>query len=131
MVNGGFGFGFDSFDAQFQMMSTFASLMFILIFGMFIFAFIRGFAQWNKNNKSPQLTVSAIVVGKRDHVSRRRSSTSHMHHTSTSYYITFEVESGDRMEFHVSGSEFGMLFEGDAGKLTFQGTRYLGFERMR
>ena len=43
---------------------------------------------------------------------------------------TFQVESGDRMEFHVGGAEYGMLAEGDAGKLTFQETRYLGFERM-
>lgn len=32
------------------------------------------------------------------------------------------------MEFTVEGSEYGMLIEGDHGKLTFQGTRYLGFE---
>ena len=29
----------------------------------------------------------------------------------------------------MAGHEFGMLVEGDRGKLTFQGTRYLGFER--
>ena len=34
------------------------------------------------------------------------------------------------MELHVSGSEYGMLAEGDRGFLTFQGTRYLGFERV-
>lgn len=51
------------------------------------------------------------------------------HSTSTSYYVTFEVESGDRMELHVSGSEYGMLAEGDYGQLTFQGTRYLDFVR--
>lgn len=45
------------------------------------------------------------------------------------YYVTFEVESGDRMEFSVYGKEYGMLAEGDEGKLTFQGSRYLGFER--
>ena len=49
--------------------------------------------------------------------------------SSTSYYVTFEVESGDRMELSVSGSEYGMLAEGDTGTLKFQGTRYLGFER--
>ena len=48
---------------------------------------------------------------------------------STSYYATFQVESGDRMELNLSGQEYGLLAEGDRGKLTFQGTRYLGFER--
>ena len=47
--------------------------------------------------------------------------------TSTRYYVTFQVESGDRMEFSVSGREYGLLVEGDTGRLTFQGTRYLGF----
>lgn len=47
------------------------------------------------------------------------------------YYVTFEVESGDRMELHVPGREYGQLAEGDKGKLSFQGTRYLGFERRR
>ena len=33
------------------------------------------------------------------------------------------------MEFYVDGYEYGMLVEGDKGMLSFQGTRYLGFER--
>lgn len=43
--------------------------------------------------------------------------------------MTFQVESGDRMEFVVSGTEYGVLVEGDQGQLTFQGTRYLSFDR--
>ena len=50
-------------------------------------------------------------------------------HLYTSYYVTFQVESGDRMEFEVDGSDYGLLVQGDIGKLSFQGTRYLGFER--
>ena len=34
------------------------------------------------------------------------------------------------MEFHISGKEYGILAEGDIGKLTFQGTRYHSFERV-
>ena len=45
------------------------------------------------------------------------------------YSVTFELDSGDRMEFSMSGSDYGMLIEGDVGTLNFQGTRYLGFER--
>ena len=54
-----------------------------------------------------------------------------MSHTSTSthYYVTFQVESGDRFELGVNGSDYGMLVEGDEGMLTFQGTRFLSFER--
>lgn len=46
-------------------------------------------------------------------------------------HFTFEVASGDRMELEVSGNEYGMLVEGDQGNLSFQGMRYLEFERKR
>ena len=98
------------------------------------FSFISGISKWNKNNQSPRLTVEARVVTKREDVGvhHHNDANGTMHTThSTWYYVTFEVESGDRMEFNVTGNEYGMLIEGDAGKLTFQGTRYLGFERMR
>ena len=52
-----------------------------------------------------------------------------MGHASTSYYATFEAESGDRTEFAVGGEEYGLLSKEDTGLLTFQGTRYLGFQR--
>ena len=42
--------------------------------------------------------------------------------------MTFQVESGDRMELRVSRSEYGLLAERNQGNLSFQGTRYLGFE---
>ena len=32
-------------------------------------------------------------------------------------------------KIHVLGTEYGMLAEGDSGRLSFQGTRYLSFER--
>lgn len=68
------------------------------------------------------------VVAKRTNVSRHHTDNT-MSHTFTTYYATFQVESGDRMELEVDGSDYGMLVEGDTGKLSFQGTRYLGFER--
>lgn len=52
------------------------------------------------------------------------------HSHNTTYYVTFQFESKERMEFLVRGREYGMLVEGDYGRLTFQGIRYLGFERI-
>ena len=49
--------------------------------------------------------------------------------TNTTYYVCFQFETGDRLELRVSGREYGMIAEGDRGKLTFQGSRYLDFER--
>ncbi len=102
---------------------------FFLILGMVLFTFIRGIGQWNQNNHSPRLTVGAVVVAKRTDVTHRAGTQNMAGHSSTWYYATFEVESGDRMELQLSGQEYGQLAEGDSGYLTFQGTRYLGFER--
>ncbi len=107
------------------------SIVFILVIGIFIFRVFQAAAEWNRNNHSPILTVDAKVVAKRTSVSHHHHNNgSHInHHTSTSYYVTFEFESGDRLELRVPHSEFGYLVEGDMGRLTFQGTKYKGFER--
>ena len=121
----GIGFGFQIYQ-----------IMFLIVFGIamssVLMTTIRSMKEWNKNNHSPRLTVPVIVVTKRTDVSRRRhrgANGHHHHHTSTTYYANFEVESGDRMELQLEGFEYGLLVEGDKGKLSFQGTRYLGFER--
>lgn len=104
-------------------------LVFLLAFGVIIVQIVRGAREWNKNNHSPRLTVPARVVAKRTQMHRHHHSDTMHHHAYTSYFVTFQVESGDRMELSVSGTEYGMLIEGDNGRLSFQGTRYLGFER--
>lgn len=116
-----FLFGFDMFSIIF-------SIMFMLVISMFIFVFIKGIFQWNKNNHSPRLTVPVTVVAKRTNVSHHNGGTNGYSHTTTTYYVTFQVESGDRMELCVGGQEYGRIVEGDVGNLTFQGTRYLGFQ---
>lgn len=121
----------DTEDFLFSAGPYFIGFIFIVVAIGIIFTFIKGITQWQKNERSPRLTVPAIVKAKRTNVQR------HAHHhdnqishsTSTTYYVTFEFESGDRSEFHVSGSEYGQLAEDDRGILSFQGTRYLGFER--
>jgi hypothetical protein len=110
-------------------------IIFALILGLFVVTIIKGAKQWNTNNNSPVLTVVAKIVAKRIDVRHSSSSLDndnglHSYSTSTNYYITFEVESGDRLEFVVPGDEYGVLVEGDEGKLTFQGTRYKGFQRI-
>ena len=119
----GFSFGFGMFQFMFI-------LVFLLFIAVFVSILVRELSQWNKNNNSPRLTVIATVVAKRTNVSRHHRAGHGMHSsTSTSYYVTFQVESGDRMELRVAGHEYGLLVEGDKGNLSFQGTRYLGFVR--
>ena len=119
------GFMFDIFPVLF-------GIVFLLVLGVIIAVIVKGLAQYNRNNHSPVLNVRATVVTKRISVSRHMHTGTDphaMHHTSTRYFATFQVESGDRMELSVSGQEYGMLAEGDAGTLIFQGTRYKSFTR--
>ena len=122
------------YETGFDMFSIMFFIVFALIVGTIIINAIKGISEWSNNNKQPILDINCKVVSKRISVSHTNSHTdsSGVHHGSsshTSYYVTFEFESKDRMDFKVTGSQFGMLVEGDVGKLKFQGTRFLDFTR--
>ena len=119
---------------MFDLVPILVVILFVVVLVFFLVGLVQGIGTWHKNNNSPRLTVEASVVSRRadvSHHTHRSDNGAHHHHTSTSYYVTFQVESGDRMEFHVPDQEYGYLVEGDRGRLTFQGTRYLGFARTR
>lgn len=109
------------------------SIIFVLIFGIVLFGIVTQIAssvkQWSTNNNSPILDVFVTVISKRQNISRGPVDNNGISNSSTTYYVTFQVESGDRMEFRVSGSQYGMIMEGDMGMLKFQGTRFLEFRR--
>ncbi|CAG9610619.1 DUF2500 domain-containing protein [Pseudoneobacillus rhizosphaerae] len=122
-------------DFMFQIVPIFIGIIFIIVIGGILFSVFKGIGQWHKNEQSPKLSVPAIVKSKRTDVSKGSNIHHHHyhHHTSsthTRYFVSFEFESGDRSEFHVSGKEYGLLSEDDTGMLSFQGTRYLKFERV-
>ena len=112
-------------------------VVFLVVFSIIIVILVKNLKQWNKNNHSPRLTVDAVVVTKRQNVTHSQSANAgditgaHGYTTSsfTTYYATFQVESGDRMELEIPSDQYGMLAEGDRGRLSFQGTRFLSFER--
>lgn len=128
--------GFSHFDAQFSFFSSMFMLMFVLVFIVIAVQIVRGLTTWNRNNQSPILDVEAKVVAKRINISTsmHHSGNNDMHHHSSSsstHYVTFEVNSGDRMELQVKDMDYGMMVEGDSGVLQFQGTRFLQFTRHR
>ncbi len=109
--------------------------VFIFVFSTIIYRLIISIKQNIKNNNSPILDVNAIVVTKRNDMSTygkgRNEKSYGNHYSRTTYFTTFEFESGDRLELQVGGKEYGMIKEGDKGILKFQGTRYLQFNRNR
>jgi hypothetical protein len=137
-LNGGIIMGTSSMGGigvMFSIVPVIIIIGFIFVFGTIIVRSIQGAKQWKRNNDSPVLTVAATVVTKRSdvHYYHHNTGADNLQHSSssTTYYVTFEVASGDRMELKTCDTEYGLLVEQDTGKLTFQGTRYLGFERDR
>ena len=70
------------------------------------------------NDKMPRITTDAIVVCHRKETSSKRP---------TLYYLTFKFESGDEYEYLVPSDAYSYYVDGDNGKLTIQGTRYISF----
>lgn len=100
-------------------------IFFLFIFGTVIYAI---FKRRKVVANSPRLTVYGTVVAKRTMVSGHRHRSSHAY-SSTFYYVTFEVESGDRMELSVSPDQSGQIVEGDKGRVTFKANILIDFVR--
>lgn len=108
-------------DALFTIIPLLVAVGFIIVIITIIVIIATSLKRGIKNNNSPILTDAAKVVAKRMHVQGEPS--------HTTYFVTFEIQLNERIEFKVSGKEYGQLAEFDIGILTYQGTRYLSFER--
>ena len=108
-------------DLMFTIFPILFLAVFGLIFGTIISTLVKQGRQNRKNDASPRITAPAEVVTKRTHVRGD--------HAHTTYFATFQFSSGDRLELEIPHSSFGYLVEGDRGNLTFQGTRFLDFQR--
>jgi Protein of unknown function (DUF2500) len=112
----------------FTIVPIFITAVFVIVIGSIAYRAIKGFAEWTHNNAQPRSSDPARVVTKRTETNGRIA-----HNTAsrvwTSYFVTFEMKSGERMELNLEGRDFGLLAEGDVGMLAYQGTRYLGFQR--
>ena len=102
--------------------------IFIIIWFILFFWIIgKGIAQFIENENSPVLTVPATIVDMRRKTHHHHHK--HGHHHTHSYHVTFETESGERIELRVLWTDYRELSVGDKGMLTHQGTRYQGFAR--
>ncbi|MDL2248230.1 DUF2500 domain-containing protein [Tyzzerella sp. OttesenSCG-928-J15] len=95
------------------------TLFFIFVAAFIIIVIVKSMGRTASDSVSPVITANVKVVSRRTSV----------RNDFTHYFITFEFERGDRLEFGIDGRTFGMIAEGDNGSLTFQGSRFLGFQR--
>lgn len=127
---------YSPFGSGFGLMFAFFPIMFMIVFGVIIFTIIRNISVSMHNSRQPVIPVEAKIVSKRYNVSTHHQHTTAdaaspgFHTSSTSYYATFELNNGERLEFQIPSNEFGLLAEGDFGTLSFQGTKYVSFARM-
>jgi hypothetical protein len=120
--------GFSPFDGfMFNAMPAIVGIIFIIVTGGFIFTIGKGISQYASNKAQPVVTVPARVITKRTHTWGGAGDAS----ANTSYYVTFEMESGERIEMPVSGNFYGLHTEGDVGMLKHQGTQMISYERER
>ncbi|WP_027093879.1 DUF2500 domain-containing protein [Cohnella thermotolerans] len=128
------GFGEEpGFAGLFRDMPIVFKLFFFGIAGIIaatlVYAIVSGIVRWSRNNASPLLTETSKVVAKRTEMSGGSEDSSAR--TYYYYYVTFEFAEGDRVELQVAGHQFGLIAEGDVGRLTYQGTRFKGFDRLK
>lgn len=101
--------------------------IFIVVVGLFIKAIYNSIVEKIYNDSQPILTKNAKISAKRTEMSGG-SNTS----VRTAYYATFEfAENKERLELEVYSEDYGLLAEGDSGKLTYQGSRYINFRESR
>lgn len=112
------------FSWLFVVVPVFIGLVWLIIIGSIGWRVWKSFDSRRKNQSEPVLTFPARVIAKRDSVTGSGNSSSR-----TRYFVTFERLDLQRLELEVEGPEFGLLAVGDSGRLTVQGTWYLGFAR--
>lgn len=114
-------------------MDIFLTLFFIVFAAIFIGLFVlvirpivNAVAEKRYNDSQPVLTKDVTISAKRTAVSGGIGDSA----VRTFYFATFEFDDNkERAEFRIPSNDYGLMAEDDAGKLTFQGRRYLGFAR--
>lgn len=115
---------------MFGVMNLAFPIFIVVILGIIFILASSSIRRYYSDSKQPLLIVQSRIITKRTEVSHYYDSDTSVNRTDSTYYITFEVEGGERLEFKVSGQIFGQHTEGDTGKLTFRGKRFQGFDRM-
>ncbi len=90
--------------------------------------------QWIRDKRSPRVVTMATISAKaidEYHTSEPFESGMGMKDEVLQiYYIIFSLEGGGSVKLRVSKLKYDNLKKGTKGKLTFQGKRYISFEKI-
>ena len=113
--------------------------MVLILFGLFFAVVVGGitYQQIQKmrlsahNDAQPVLTTNATLASKRRNVIAQPPGINPKNQIapSTTFFASFRLPDGQTVEVQVDNVQFATLTEGEAGQLTYQGTRFLGFTK--
>ena len=122
--------GFSGFGARggaFALIPLFMSIVPIGFVVLGVFLLRSALKKTKKFQQAPILGRAAVVCGKRTQVSGGSGDSS----ASTNYFLTFELEDGERVELGCLGGKlYGQIKEGDAGVLYSKDVLALDFDRI-
>ena len=76
-------------------------------------------------NKKPSNFCTNTAYSNNQYLNNKNAYTS----CCSPHFVLFQDEAGTNIELTLSKHEYDMLLEGDIGKLTFKGNKFLAFER--
>ncbi len=103
--------------------------IYICIFTFLYMKYKKRFLEWKSNRKVPRLTHDVIIITKRTQVDQFQIKNKKIGRPTTTYYVTFYLPYNEQVELRIPEKEYRFLFQGDSGRLTFQGTKFFTFER--
>ena len=101
-----------------------AVLICTVTMGVFIVLCLDNVITWYKNNHAPIEVVHAIVCDK-----KRNMTLNGLSATLNTFYASFRLENGEVKEFPIDSVAYYGLEEGQSGELTYQGSRFLRYDR--
>ncbi|HBI85793.1 MAG TPA: hypothetical protein DDX71_05850 [Ruminococcus sp.] len=109
--------------------------IFCLAAGFVIYWIIRKIIRTYATGDAANSRKTVTIVSKRTEVKRQKRNlpgqytAKYRMEETVWHYVTFETEYGIRTEYSVSREQYDMLFEGDKGKLTANGSTFVKFEK--
>jgi|GEM_PF-5037977 len=114
-------------NAQYITNSFMTMFILVLVVCVIIVVFRR-----LKNRSAPKVVTNATVSDKHiQEIMRRRKGADGLYHQMKTYryYILFIIEGGEKMEFLVNKTEYSQVKNNQNGKLTFQGSKFIKFDK--
>jgi len=118
----------DSLDHKKQKGVCFVDFLFTLFAFIFVAVILYHIVEFLKDQSTPEVAVLATLVDKRM-TSSTNIAANGFTNQSITYYLLFEIASGERLEFKVGYGKYKLYVIGDTGVLRYQRKRFNSLDR--